>query len=127
MVYGNGGPIVISQRALKWLVFGQSALSGLQVIAAASILGEVIGPKFAALAIVVVAGAQQFVNSALSKSVGESVSQVQNVVERADAVTQRASETVTALAAAMPPEPAMRALLEHQAEAQEGRDNPHGR
>lgn len=108
----NGEPIVISRSAVKKLVFVQSVLSGLQVISAASVLGDVVGAKYAALFIVIVAAAQQGVNTFITKSVGEAVSQVSGVVSRAEQVTEHASEQVTALAAAMPAQTASRVLLE---------------
>ena len=97
-----GGPIVISQRSVKNLVLIQSVLSGLQVIAGASILGDVITPRWAALFIVLVAGLQTSVNTYISKSVGEAVMHVDSVVSRAEAVTDRASDTVTQMAASLP-------------------------
>lgn len=69
------------------------------MLAAASVLGDVVGDKIAALFIVVVAAGQQGVNTFLSKSVGEAVTHVENVVQRAEEVTAQASETVTAFAA----------------------------
>lgn len=106
------GPIVISQRTVRRLVLVQSVLSGLQVVAAASTLGDVLGVKYFAIFIVLVAAAQQGVNTYISKSVGEAVSHVDRVVTRAEQVTEHASDTVTALAAAMPAQSASRALLE---------------
>lgn len=108
-------PVVISQAAVRRLVIVQSVLSGLQVLSAATVLGDVVGAKYAALFIVVVAAVQQGVNTYISKSVGEAVSHVDNVVTRAQQVTEHANDTVTALAAAMPPQSASRALLqEHE-------------
>ena len=107
------GPITISQKAVRQLVMWQSILSGLQIVAAASVMTEVIGPKWSALFIIVIAGGQQAINSYISKSVGEAVSHVDAVVNRAEHVTERASHTVTAIAAALPADsPAAMALVE---------------
>lgn len=108
------GPVIVSQSAVRKLVVTQSVLSGLQVLSAATVLGDVIGAKYAALFIVIVAAVQQGVNTYISKSVGEAVSHVDSVVTRAQQVTEHASETVTALAAAMPAQSASRALLEQE-------------
>lgn len=116
----TGAPIVISQDAVRKLVIVQSVLSGLQVVSAATVLGDVVGAKYAALFIVLVAAIQQGVNTYISKSVAEAVTHVGSMVIRAEQVTEHASETVTALAAAMPAQTASRALLE---QSQEGKPN----
>lgn len=114
-------PIVITTKTLQTLHLGQSILSGLQVLAAAAILGDVMGAKGAALFIVVVQAIQQGVNYYTNKAVVATMSRADTVVTRAEQVTEQASETVTALAAAMPAHTASRALLE---QSQEGK--PHG-
>jgi ubiquinone biosynthesis protein UbiJ len=76
----------------KHLVFMQSVLVGLQTVAAAGILGDIVGAKFGALFVVVVAAAQQGLNFYLSKYVGETVAHVENVIDTATQVTQDAKE-----------------------------------
>lgn len=89
---------MISPQAVKRLVLLQSILNGLQVIAAASVLGDVIGAKYAALFIVVVAGATTAVNSYMAKSVGDAVMRIESVVGHAEDVTQQAKDVATQMA-----------------------------
>ena len=115
------GPVTISQQTVRRLVVVQSALSALQMVAAASVLGDFMQDRYAALFIVVVAAAQQGVNTFISKSVGEAVSHADSVITRAEQVTADAHSTVTDIAAVMPPSNrAAVALLEREA------DKPHG-
>lgn len=109
-------PIVITTKALQSLHLVQSVLSGLQVLAAAAILGDVMGAKWAALFIVGVQSIQQGVNYYTNKAVVATMSRADTVVTRAEQVTEQASETVTALAAAMPANTASKALLELEQE-----------
>lgn len=88
---------MLSPKAARYLVTMQSALVGLQTIAAASILGDIIGAKPAALFMVLVAGAQQSVNYYTNRSVVDAVARTEDVVSTAHAVAEHASETVTAL------------------------------
>lgn len=89
------GVVRLSQEAVAKLVILQSALTGLQVIAAASVLGDVLGDKYAALFIVVIAGAQQAVNTFISKTAAETAVHVEAALSRVDdAVTH--AETATA-------------------------------
>lgn len=114
MMPGTSAPVLISSGTVQRLALTQSVLSALNVLSAASVLGDVIGAKYAALFIVIVAAIQQGVNTYMSKTVATAVSHVDHVVTRAEQVTEQASETVTALAAAMPPQSASRALLEQE-------------
>lgn len=98
------GPITISQTAVRRLVMWQSILSGLQIVAAATVMTEIVGVKWSALFIVLVAAAQQGINSYISKSVGEAVSHVDSVVNRAERVTEEAHHTMVAVAASLPPD-----------------------
>jgi hypothetical protein len=107
-------PVVITTRTLQTLHLLQSVLSGLQVLAAAAILGDVMGAKGAALFIVMVQAIQQGVNYYTNKAVVATMSRADTVVTRAEQVTEHASETVTALAAAMPAGTASKALLEQE-------------
>lgn len=113
-------PIIITTRTLQSLHLMQSVLSGLQVLAAAAILGDVMGAKGAALFIVVVQAIQQGVNYYTNKAVVATMSRADTVVTRAEQVTEQASETVTALAAAMPPGSASKALLEQERKTTNG-------
>jgi hypothetical protein len=81
---------MMTQREVRFLVTIQSVLVFLQVITAASALGDVVGLKVASLMAIIVAGAQQGVNFYLSKSVGETVQHVENVVNQATETTQDA-------------------------------------
>lgn len=116
MMPGSQAPVIITEKTVRQLALVQSILSGLQVIAAASILGDVIGAKYAALFMVLVSGVQTTVNTYISKTVAVAVSHAGTVVARAELVTEHASEQVSALAAAMPPQTASRALLQQSQE-----------
>jgi hypothetical protein len=96
---------MLTQRQVRVLVTVQSVLVFLQYVAGASILGDVITPKWAALFIVVVAGAQQAVNFYVSKSVSDAVTHVTNVVDRAEAVTGQAEDVTTRLATQLSEQP----------------------
>lgn len=120
MMPGSQAPVIITEKTVRQLALVQSILSGLQVIAAATILGDVVGAKIAALFMVLVAAAQTTVNTYISKTVAVAVAHAGTVVTRAEQVTEHASEQVNALAAAMPPHTASRALLE---QAQERKPN----
>lgn len=101
---------MLTQRAVRRLILVQSILVGLQTVAAASILGEIVGPKYAALFIVLVAGAQQGVQYYVSKSVSDAVAHAETLVNRAETVTDRADAVTTTIAAklaeAVPPDAA---------------------
>lgn len=88
---------MLSPKATRVLITVQSALTGLQSIAAAAILGDVIGAKPAALFIVLVTGAQQAVSYYSNKSVAEAVHQVETAVARADAATEANTSATAAL------------------------------
>lgn len=108
------GPITISQMTVRRLVMWQSILSGLQIVAAASVMTEVFGTKWSAMFIVVVAAAQQGINSYISKSVGEAVSHVDSVVNRAERVTEEAHHTMVAVAASLPPDSPAASIITEQ-------------
>lgn len=70
-------------------------------MAAASVLGDVIGGKYAALFIVLVAGAQQGVNTYISKSAAETVDHVTTALSKVEtAVADAKDATATAYTAA---------------------------
>jgi hypothetical protein len=87
--------VVLSQRAIARLVLVQSILTGLQVVAAASVLGDVVGSRIAALFIVCVAGAQQGVNTYLSKSTAESAVHIEAALSRVDDAVSSAETATT--------------------------------
>lgn len=79
---------MISARGTRVIIFLKSVLTGLQVVAGASILGDLIGPRPAGLFIIVVAAIQAGVDYYASRTVSEAVSQAHSLVERAEEVTQ---------------------------------------
>ena len=92
---------MLTQRATRTLVTIQSLLITLQYIGAAGILADFVTPRYGALFVVVIAAAQQGVNFYISKSVGETVTHVAAVVDRAQAATAKAEDaTVQAKVAA---------------------------
>lgn len=88
------GPISISAKGTRVIVFLKSVLTGLQVAAGASILGDLIGAKPAAFFIIAVAAVQAGVDYYASRTVSDAMTHVNSVVERAEAVTQTAGEAV---------------------------------
>lgn len=105
--------IMVSPAAVRRLHVAQSVLSGLQTLTAASVLSDIVGPKYAALLIVVVAAAQQSVSSYMSKAVGEAATKMETTVSDAQAVTQQVA-TVAGLG-------------DFTATDDPTKDNPHGR
>jgi len=108
------GPITISQKTVRRLIMWQSMLSGLQMVAAASVMSEVVGVKWSAMFIVIVAAGQQGINSYISKSVGEAVSHVDLVVNRAERITKEAHHTMVAVAASLPPDSSAASIIAEQ-------------
>lgn len=116
------GPIVISPTAVKRLVLLQSILSGLSVLGAASVLGDIFpDPKYAALFIVIVQAGQQGVNTYISKSVGEAVVNMNSAVARAEQTTEKATDAVHTLVAVLPPSDAASILHPESEEGTHGR------
>lgn len=96
--------ITLAPQTISRLVILQSVLTGLQTVVAATVLGDVVGAKLAALLIVVVSGGQQAVNSVLSKSVASHVDTMQThvatAIEQAESAAAHSEDAANAAEAA---------------------------
>lgn len=91
---------MISARGTRVIVFLKSVLTGLQVVAGASILGSLVGSRPAALFIICVAAVQASVDYYASRTVSEAVASAHSIVSRAEEVTTHANEAVQAMGVA---------------------------
>lgn len=93
--------IPLAPKTISRLLIFQTLLTALQTVAAATVLGDVLGPKIVALSIVVISGGQQAVNGILSKTVATHVesalSRMDSATEHAETAAQVATDATHAL------------------------------
>lgn len=95
--------IPLAPKTMTRLFIFQSILIGAQTVVAATALGDVLGAKVAALAVILVSGAQATVNSILSRAVTTvathveaALSRVDDAVEHAETAAKQSKDAATA-------------------------------
>lgn len=91
--------IVVSQHTVKALITVQSILAGAQTLVAAGALADVIGVKWAALSVAVVAAVQQGVSAFMARVVGQAIGHAATSQTQAAEVVDNAAHVVADAAA----------------------------